>query len=77
MSEDVPFEGFHFQFSSPDANAPGGTRIRSIYAIARPPLNLSALPVGSMLVESGSHILEKARELGIRDDDYKIIDADS
>lgn len=33
MIDEIPFERYQFEFTSPDANAPGGRRTRQIYSI--------------------------------------------
>ena len=67
--------GFLFEMISRDANAPAGERTRHLYAIADAHFDLRALPAGTRLISSGADILTKARELGVADNDLKIVDA--
>jgi len=72
MANELPYDGFLLETSSPDANSPGGRRRRHMFAIENGPL---AEPDGWTLIDQGRHILEKARALGVPDNGYKIVDA--
>ena len=74
MTDDADFQGYLFQIVSPDVNAAGGVRRRVLYAIARSDIDLRKLPGRATLIAHGPDILEKARALGVPDDDFRMFD---
>ncbi len=72
MSDDIPFDGFLFEMTRADINSPDGIQRNRLYAIARPPIDVTGLPRTAELIDSGPHILARARELGVSDGELKI-----
>jgi hypothetical protein len=73
MTDEAAFEGFLFEMTRADVNSPGGVQKNRLYAIARPPIDVAGLPRTARLIDSGPHVLARARELGVGDDDLKIV----
>lgn len=76
MTDDDHMEGFLFEFTRADANSPGGVQTSRLYAVAQPPISVAGLPSTAKLIDSGPHVLARARELGVADNDLKIVGPD-
>jgi len=72
MSDDLPYDGILFELWADDVNALGGRRRRLVYAITNEPIDV---PASWKPIDQGPHVLAKARELGVGDGDYTMVDA--
>ena len=73
MSDNLPLDGFKFERWFSDANAAGGRRKRFGYYVTSEPFDE---PEGWHLIDSGRHVLEEARALGVANGHFTIIEAD-
>jgi len=73
MVEDIPYDGFQFERWFSDVNAAGGRRRRIAYYVTN---EACREPDGWRLIDQGAAVLKTARDLGVRNNEFRIFDAE-